>query len=147
MRIPLNVYDFAGGPRAMATILIRAEKPHLFIPVEAVVDTGSPATILGTSDLRKARISIITLKNLESRKTPVHYGGGKIETKILRDARLTFGNYYDCIMPVQIPVKSDEESTQPTILGVDFMIINNFRFFFYPNKEIAYFEKDDIQTE
>ena len=144
MKIPLQVYDFAGGLRAMAHILIRSEKPHLFIPVEAIFDTGSPETILGLIDLKKMRISPIQLQELEGRKNPMIMGGGEVKTKILSEAKLKFGEYFECVMPIQIPVKEISGTAQSTILGVDFLTKNNFRFFFDPNKRESYFESSDF---
>jgi hypothetical protein len=44
VKIPLEVYDFANGLRPMAHFLLRSEKPHIFAPIKAIVDTGSPKT-------------------------------------------------------------------------------------------------------
>lgn len=140
MRIPLQVRDFAGGLRVMAQFLIRSDKPHLFGSIESIVDTGSPTTILGMPDMKRMRVSQLQLKNLESRKEPHAYGGGQLKTKILRDARLKFGEFFECVMDVQIPVDEITECTQPTILGVDFMEKNKLRLVFDPDKREAYFE-------
>lgn len=143
MKIPLQVYLFAGGLRAMAHFLIRAEMPKMFGFVEAIVDTGSPSTILGFPDVRKMRVSQIQLNNLESKKEPLAFGGGQLKTKILQDAKIKFGNNFECIMPIQIPVQEITECSQPTILGVDFMERNGLKFYFDPNKREAYFENSE----
>lgn len=70
-------------------------------------------------------------------------GGGEVKTKILPEAKLNFGGYFDCIMPIHIPVEEIRGTAQSTILGVDFLTKNNFKLFFYPNKRDAYFEKED----
>ena len=140
MRIPLQVRDFAGGLRVMAQFLIRSDKPHLFGSIESIVDTGSPTTILGMPDMKRMRVSQLQLKNLESRKEPHTYGGGQLKTKILRDAKLKFGEFFECVMDVQIPVDEITECAQPTILGVDFIEKNKLRLVFDPNKREAYFE-------
>jgi len=139
MRIPLQVRDFAGGLRVMAHFLIRSEKPHLFGSIESIVDTGSPTTILGVPDTKRMRVSQIQLKELESRKEPHAYGGGQLKTKILRGAKLKFGEHFECEMDVQIPVEEVSECTQPTILGVDFMEKNKFRLVFDPVKKRSLF--------
>jgi len=143
MRIPLQVRDFAGGLRVMAQFLIRSEKPHLFGSIESIVDTGSPTTILGVPDTKRMRVSQIQLKELESRKEPHAYGGGQLKTKILRDAKLKFGEYFECEMDVQVPVEEVSECNQPTILGVDFMEKNKLKLIFDPFKKEAYFESSE----
>lgn len=143
MRIPLEVYDFAGGLRIMAHFLIKSEKPHIFGPIKSIVDTGSPTTILGVPDMKKMRVSQIQLKDLESRKEPHAYGGGQLKTKILRDAKLRFGEYFECTMAVQIPTDEITKCNQPTILGVDFMIENKLKLIFDPIKREAYFESSE----
>lgn len=143
MKIPLQVRDFAGGLRAMAQFLIQSKEPHIFGSVEGIVDTGSPTTILGIPDMKRMRVSQLQLKNLESRKEPHAYGGGQLKTKILRDAKLKFGEYFECVMAVQIPVEEITECTQPTILGVDFMVENKLKFVFDPIKKEAYFESSE----
>jgi len=143
MKIPLKVYFFAGGLRAMVRFLLQSKAPHIFGSVEAIVDTGSPVTILGIPDMKRMKISKIQISNLESRKEPISYGGGQVNTKVLREAKLTFGEYFECIMPVQIPVDELTECSQPTILGVDFLIENKLKFVFDPNKKEAYFESSE----
>ena len=143
MKVPLQVRDFAGGLRIMTQFLIQADKPHLFGFIESIVDTGSPTTILGIPDIKRMRVSQLQLKDLESKKEPLAYGGGKLNTKILRDVRLKFGDYFECKMDIQIPVDEITECTQPTILGVDFIEKNKFRLVFDPAKKEAYFESSE----
>ncbi len=69
MKIPLEVYFFAGGLRAMARFLIKSDNPHMFGSIEAIVDTGSPTTILGTPDLKRMRVSKLHLKNLDRKNS------------------------------------------------------------------------------
>ncbi len=46
-------------------------------------------------------------------------------------------------MPIQIPVDEIINCSQPTILGVDFLILNKLSLFFDPIKKEAYFESSD----
>ena len=69
----------------------------------------------------------IQLQKLESKKEPIAYGGGLVKTKILNGAKLKFGDYFECILPIQVPVDEIKECNQPTILGVDFMIQNKLK--------------------
>lgn len=140
MKIPLQVYPLAGGLRAMAHFSMQSEMPHIFGSVEAIFDTGSPTTVLGVADIKKMRISSLQLNNLESRKEPIAYGGGLVNTKILQGVKLKFGEYFECNMPIQIPVDEIKEGSQPTILGVDFLERHKLKFVFDPSKREAYFE-------
>jgi len=143
MRLPLQVHLFAGGLRAMTRFLLISKEPHIFGSIEAIVDTGSPTTVLGSPDLKRMRVSQIQLQKLESRKEQIAYGGGLVKTKILNGAQLKFGDYFECTMPIQIPVDEIKDCNQPTILGVDFMIQNKFKLVFDPIKKEAYFESSE----
>ena len=143
MIIPLKVYFFAGGQRAIANLLIRSKELKIFAPVEAIVDTGSPLTILGGNDIKKFRISSLALNKLESRKEPVGLGGGEVKTKILDNTNIKIGSYLECDMPIQVVVENVSGKPQPTVLGVDFLIKNKLSLFFNPDKRVAYFEKED----
>ncbi len=142
MKIPLQVYEFAGGLRIMAHLLLRAEEPHMFGPIRAIVDTCGPATIIGNGDAERMRVSKIQLKNLETHKNPVAIGGGKMVTKVVKNAEMTMGTEFKSEpMDLLVPFQSDEGSNcQPTILGVNFMEKNRLTLFFDPINKEAYFE-------
>jgi len=146
MIIPLKVYDF-GGLRAMAHILIRSEKPKLFLPVKAIVDTGSPKTVLGLIDLKRMRISSLRFKDVESRIETINIGGGEVKAKVLPEVNLRFGEDFECDMPIQVPIKEISGRAQSTILGVDFLLKNNLKFIFNPIKGKAYFESNEDTNE
>jgi len=46
-------------------------------------------------------------------------------------------------MPVDFPVKGEEMSIQPSLLGVDFMLKTRAKLFFDPANKEAYFEVED----
>lgn len=143
MRINLQVYLFAGGLRAIANFLVKSEDPHIFAPVTAIVDTGSPTTVLGTNDLARMRISQVQLKKLESKKEQMACGGGLMETKTLPNTTFKFGENFECSMPIRIPVGDISEGIKPSILGVDFLINNSLKLIFNPIKKEAYFETQE----
>jgi len=145
MQIPLQVYWFAGGLRVMAHFLIQCEHPHIFGVVKAVVDTGSPTTILGVADLKRMRVSSIQLKSLETRRDNVSIGGGSLKTKLIKNVKISFSDIFKSnILEICAPFDSgDGGSCQVTILGVDFMEKNNLKLFFDPIGKKAYFEKED----
>jgi len=142
MLIPLQVYDFAGGLRIMAHLFLKAQEPHIFGSIRAIVDTGSPATIIGNGDAERMRISKIQLKNLDTHKNPVAIGGGRMVTKVVKNAEIQIGaDFKSQLMDLLVPFQSEEGSScQPTILGVDFMEKNRLKLFFDPINKKAYFE-------
>ena len=73
-RVPLNVSFFAGGLRVLARFLFKSEEPNLVSFIEAVVDTGSPRTVIGSKDIAKMRLSKIQINKLEGRQRPIKLG-------------------------------------------------------------------------
>jgi hypothetical protein len=142
-RIPLQIYPFSGSLRIMAHFLLKIEGIPLSIPIRAIVDTGSPVTLIGPLDTKRIRLSKIQLKKLEGKHKPVNIGGGQIITKTLEKSTLKFGDDLQVNMPVDFPVKGEEGSFQPSLLGVDFMLKTKSRLFFDPANKEAYFEIED----
>lgn len=139
--IPLQIYFFANSLRPMAHFLLKSEELNFSIPIRAIVDTGSPVTLIGTSDLKRMRLSPLQLNKLIGKHNEVNIGGGKIVTKILEKANLRFGNDLNTEIPVQFPIKG--EDNQPSLLGVDFMLKTKAKLFFDPFNKEAYFEVED----
>lgn len=141
-KIPLEVYPFAGSLRIMAHFILRNEELGLFLPVKAIVDTGSPITLIGSLDLQRMRLSKIQLQKLIGKLKPINVGGGKVYTKILEEANLTFGDGSKFESPVEFPING-EENSQPSLLGVDFMLKTKAKLVFDPSKKEAYFEMEN----
>src|SRR3989344_5876403 len=137
-KILLQVYYYAGSSRIMAHFLLKSDDLSFSIPIRAIVDTGSPITLIGTSDLKRMRLSNIQLKKLIGHHKEVNIGGGKIVTKILEKANLKFEGNFNIEMPVQFPIKG--EDNQPSLLGVDFMLKTKSKLVFDPTNKTAYFE-------
>ena len=62
-KIPLEVYEFANGLRVMAHFWLKIDDLSRSIPIRAIVDTGSPTTLIGALDTMKMRISKLSLRN------------------------------------------------------------------------------------
>jgi|SRR3989338_1410525 len=140
-KIPLEVYNFAGSLRIMARFLLRIEGlPSL--PINAIVDTGSPITLIGPLDSLRMRLSKIQLEKLQGRNKPVNIGGGQVMTKILEGSKLKFSDILEIEMPVEFPISGKENPSQPSLLGVDFMLKTKAKLVFDPSKKEAYFEID-----
>ncbi|MBI4116457.1 hypothetical protein HY449_01795 [Candidatus Pacearchaeota archaeon] len=141
-KIPLNVEFFAGSLRIIAVFLLRSEDPHLFIPIRAIVDTGSPVTLIGPLDMKRTRISKVQLAKLQGKHKPVNIGGGQIFTIVLEKAKLKFGDF-EVEMSVDFPIKGEDNSLQPSLLGIDFLLKTKAKLIFNPSDKEAYFEIED----
>ena len=142
-KISLQVYEFANGLRIMAHFLLKIEELNRLIPIHAILDTGSPITLIGPLDTLKMRISPLSLKNLEGRNKPVNIGGGAITTKILNKAKIKFADDFEIEIPVEFPIEGNKNPFQPSLLGVDFLLKAKATLHFNPSKKEAYFEIED----
>ncbi len=141
-KIPLEVYYFADSLRIMAHfLLIIKDLPT--ITIRAIVDTVSPITLIGPLDTKRMRLSKIQLGKLQGRNKPVNIGGGQVTTKTIESSKLKFGESLEIEMPVDFPISGKENSFQPSLLGVDFMLKTKAKLFFDPDKKEAHFEIDD----
>ena len=143
MKIPIKVEFFAGGLRPMIACSLRSTNPTFFGFINAIIDTGSPTTILGISDVQKMRLSQVQMKKFIGEEKEVNLGGAQMKTKILENANIRIGNSINITLPVQVPVKITKGVSPPTIIGVDFLQKANLGFFFNPNKKESYLEKQE----
>lgn len=141
-RISLEVYNFSDDLRIMAHFLLKVEGFPMHIPIRAIVDTGSPITLIGPLDTKRVRLSKIQLNKLVGKNKPVNIGGGKILTRIAEKSKLKFAEGSEFEMPVEFPIKDEENPNQPSLLGVDFMLKTGAKLFFDPANKEAYFEID-----
>lgn len=143
MRIPVRVEFFAGGLRPLIAICIKSQKPKIFGFVSAIIDTGSPTTVLGAGDIQKMRLSQIQMKKLEGAEKEVNIGGAQIKIRVLPEAELMFSGRNLKMSSIQVPTKLIKGIPPPTILGVDFLLQGKFSFFFNPDKKESYLEVED----
>ena len=143
MKIPVRVEFFAGGLRPLISICVKSQEPKIFGLVNAIIDTGSPTTILGWGDVQKIRLSQVQMKRLEGAEKEINIGGAQIKTRVLPEAELIFGGRNLKISSIQVPIKLVKGTPPPTILGVDFLLQGKFSFFFNPDKRESYLEVED----
>lgn len=137
-KINLAVYNFAGSLRIMMHFLLKVDKPHIFAPIKAILDTGSPTTLISPADMEKMRISKLQIKKMEGRKKQSKIGGGQIYTKIIENAKISLENF-EIEMPVEFPVEN-EDSSIPSLIGIDFLIKTKAKLFFDPTNKKAHLE-------
>lgn len=143
MKIPIRVEYFAGGLRPMITLTLRSEAPRIFGFVNAIIDTGSPTTILGCADMQRMRISQIQMQKFTGEEKEVNLGGAQMKTRILSQAEFSIGDKIKISIPIQVPVKLIKGTPPPTIIGVDFLVASKLKFIFDPSKKEAYLETVD----
>src|SRR3989344_9061013 len=139
VRIPVDIAYFAGGLRPMLKVVLRFDNPRIFLPVNAIIDTGSPTTLIGFSDLRRMRLSSLQIKKLLGKKEEINIGGGKMQTVALEGMNFKVGNYLETSLDVKFPLSGEDEK-QPTLLGVDFLEKIKANFYFNPDKRESYIE-------
>lgn len=142
VKIPLQVCHYDENLRIIARFLLRCDEPKVFAVIDAIVDTGSPITIIGPRDMKRIRFSKLQREKLEGRHEPINIGGTQLFTKILNNAKLKFRDF-EAKMPVNVPIKGEEKAIQPSLLGVDFMLKTRAKLFFDPKNKVAYFEIED----
>lgn len=143
MRIPIRVEFFAGGLRPVVTLTLRAETPHIFGFVNAIIDTGSPTTILGSADIQRMRISQLQLQKLIGEEKEVNLGGSQIKTRVLPEAELSIEGKVSVKIPIQVPIKVIKGTPPPTIIGIDFLLAGKLKFLFNPSARESYLETAD----
>lgn len=143
MRIPVRVESFAGGLRPLIAICIQSKEPKFFGFVNAIIDTGSPTTILGAGDIQRMRLSQVQMGKLAGTEQEINLGGAQIKTRILPEVELKIVGENIKMSSIQVPVKLIKGTPPPTILGVDFLLQGKFSFFFNPNKKESYLEKEE----
>ena len=112
------------------------------MPIKAIIDTGSPTTLIGLADMRRMRLSSIQTRKIEGKRGEVNIGGGKVETIKLMDMGLRIGNYIKTTLDVQFPLRG-KDANQPSLLGVDFLKKIKAKFSFDPTRKEAYLEIED----
>ena len=144
MKIPIRVEHFAGGLRPMVICSLRSEEPHIFGFLNAIIDTGSPSTILGGADIQRMRISQIQMRKFIGEEREVNLGGAQMKTRVLQEGEIRIGDNISVKLPIQVPVRILKGTPPPTILGVDFLIKAKAKFVFYPSEKESDLEIFDI---
>lgn len=125
-----------------------ARSPRFFGVVEALVDTGSPFTVLSTVDALKMRMPIKKMRKGDS----VSLAGFRFFRYHIKNASFTFKTQDD--QPISfdvkdlgilVPTKIDKKTLKdiepiPSIIGNDFLEDHNLALFFNPSQKITYLE-------
>lgn len=125
------------------------KSPHCFGFIEALVDTGSPFTVLSTVDALKLRLPIKTMRKIE----PVYLAGFTFFKATLGNSSMTFRTDDQKSLTIQfnnmgilIPTKLDPNQLEgvkhiPSIVGNDFLEQEKFGLYVNPSTKVAYLER------
>lgn len=137
---------FNRKPAPFVTFFIRT--PHISKLVDAVVDTGSPVTVLSTNDILSTRMSIT---NMQSGET-VFVAGHRFFNHPIKDVTMNFRTESDELFKVNlqtigslIPTKTDKNTMNdikaiPSIIGTDFLEDQKLALYFNLSARIVYIE-------
>jgi len=124
---------------------------HFFGYVEALIDTGSPFTVLSTTDALKLKLPIASMRKGET----VLLAGFRFLNVPIQNVRLMFRTENAKSLSIEIPrlgvlipTKIDKQMLEdvkhiPSIIGNDFLEDHNFILYFNPSVRIAYLERED----
>ena len=138
MRFNLEIRNIQGTRRIILPLL--STFPRSFGRIEAVIDTGAPKTILSAGDAIRLNIPFTNFEGT----TPLT-GLGKGRTPVLLINKFTFslrnsdGKPNNILMPVLVAdvprirnegqEKLNNATRIPTLIGMDFLELNNFDLF------------------
>ena len=150
MRFNLEIRKIEGFIRIVLPFFSRQLRS--FGRIEAVIDTGSPKTIISAGDAIKLSIPFTNLQST----TPLT-GLGKGRTPMLLINKFAFSirdsdgkpNNFDMpFLVADVPrirnegqEKLNNATRIPTLIGMDFLELNDFDLFVSLNKNVAYLEK------
>ena len=154
MKIPLRVRRKFGQWMPFVSLAIYAPRVRP-VPIEALVDTGSPWIAIGPRDALRLNISIKHLRKA-TEYTTVALGGYRFWRYQLRGT-VRLRDEEGRIISIDLPSISVLRSTKkkppegmkdiPSVLGSDFLTIGRFHLHFDPSKQIAFLEKQTLEQE
>jgi predicted aspartyl protease len=149
MKYPVQIRDLQGAKRLVLPLF--SMQPRSFGPLEAVIDTGAPKTIISASDAQKLRIPF---NNLES-TSPI-IGFGKASTPALFMKSFVIAMKSDdgkinrkdiSVIVTDVPTLNkfgqsilEHAFMMPTLIGMDFLEKNGLKLFVDVKGNIAYLE-------
>lgn len=157
MRIPLHIGKaYPGEERlfAFVPIAIRAVKYRVYGQVVAVVDTGSPKTLIAPRDAVRLKVPFKILHR--SNPKDLRVAGVVLPAYSMEGVLLGLTDENKAMVrinPTMInilnrpPQYKGEIKHLPSILGTDFLEDNKLALYFNPYDKIAYLEDTSIKEE
>lgn len=147
MKIPLLVRTHYGKPACFASVSVIKQRlrPSKLL---ALVDSGSPWTVITPSGVKLLKISIKSLP-LASQYPTIWFAGYTFQRFLLKNVNIYImdeNKKPQCFNMSEISVLEPTKKVDLTrfpeqmLIGCDFLYIHNMSLFFHPKKSIAYFK-------
>lgn len=149
MKIPLRIRKQFDELMAFVTATVRAPHIRRPLPIEFLVDTGSPWIAIAPKDAKKTNIPIHALKK-STKFVTILFAGSKFWRYLLENASVYLVDEIGDIVRIHLPMvsvlwptrgKPEEFDSIPSVLGCDFITLGEFQLHFNPAKMIAFLEK------
>ena len=144
-----------GQPMPFIFIKVLAPKYRIRpVPIELLVDTGSPWIAISPKDSTVLNIPIPALKKA-SEYPEVSLAGYKFWRFLMKDVSIHLRDEAEKMVPIDlssisvlVPTKTpfpDEIKHIPSVLGDDFLMNGRFSLHFDPNKGAAFLEREGLK--
>jgi hypothetical protein len=136
------------GKRYFPFVTYFLNSPHINKTIDAIVDTGSPYTVLSTNEILGTRLPIHTMQKGET----ISLAGFRFFKHPINNVSMSFKTETGELFKAQmlsigalVPTKLDKPTLKavlsiPNIIGHDFMEENRVSFYFNPSAKNAYLE-------
>lgn len=136
------------GKRYFPFVTYFLSSPRVSKAIDAIVDTGSPYTIISTNDVLGTRLPLHSMQKGET----VHLAGFRFFRYPITNVSMSFRNEAGELFKgnmtsigALVPTKLDKNTLEevksiPSIIGHDFMEENNMAIYFNPNTKVSYLE-------
>ena len=150
MRFELEIRNIQGSKRIILSFL--SIYPRSFGRVQAIIDTGSPITILSAADAQRLNIPF---KNFQSSSPIKGFGRGGTPTLSIDNFQISLRSFDNKRKSLEFPITVvdvpilrkfgedvlNQAFTIPTIIGLDFLEANKFKLFIDVNNNTAHLEE------
>jgi len=135
----LRIKGAIKGDKPTVLLGVRSRKPRFIGRIQFLVDTGSDVTGISMKDFLNLRIP---LESLGKPVSGIHGLAGKVQRWKIENVELYALTEDDKLMKFKsMPIYVfKSEMYCPSLLGRDFLILNNLKLFYDPNKKILYLE-------
>lgn len=143
MQIPLKIQKIAGGDRLVLTVMIKVSR---FVrTINAIIDTGSPKSILCNTDFQLMKMPHNILIDAEQ-KIDIGSQKGVVLYKINKPINLIIINKEKKPFEIEYPIFIAPSHQTPTIFGVDFLTKNNYVLHYDAANKIGYLDDVPLTT-
>ena len=149
-KIPLHIRGLFGEEGIFLNFTIRGIPHANIIPVNALVDTGSPWLSISPKDCRLLNIPQNFLENAREFAS-ISFAGQKFRRLVAKEVKIHVLAENNTILEFAMPSisvlkptkKSAETDLIPSVVGMDFMTKNGLALYCNPRKKEAYLIKEN----